>query len=1244
MPANAAVVLRVVLMSGKRECRIELLRSGKRLLDGTISARGVERLRRLRTTPDVGAATRARLRSELFDVLEEARVAGPLRAGLAQLAEERGRLLVELDSPALAAVPWELLAEEPPGVPAVRYLGRELPALDESPSLPIRILMFNLAGAKGNLEEPFDPWPILGRALGLHPPSQQEIFRTTSVGGDAATAEVLRRRLRESSWDLVHLVGRVVQSRRGVGGLLAHGDASPIEAPELADLLRNSATRLAFLHLPNSPEASQGPLLDLAHQLRAAGGPVLLASYFPQEAGAAEAFYERIYGGLVQDKRLDDLTGDAWSHLRSTLGGDEPSTPRPALFVGPRSEEALRLSLHERAATAGEEMRRGLESMQHRIQVEVSVLERSGDRASGRIASAIKDLQVRQGALDRLSDQLPAADELRGSETAEAPRAVLPLDEELQNAARVRAEMDREAARVADIVETAAEEVARVVNSSFRDGDHPLRPDESLVAGRNYDFRADVGPPSSESHVQSPRPISERALEPFYDRDELTLSVLLWSDDFQLAQDSQLIRLPRIGPSNPAIFSVQAPAHPTEKARLRASVYFQQNLIQSLLVTAVVTGEPVAGLSSGNSARVEYALSGTLLNLRRLPPRTLNILTNHDGNGVPAFTIVGSTFKDAPKLDPMKLSNALEQARRELLTVGFKLDKEGKPAEYLFDAENRGGRDKLKKDLIKLATIGRKLFGSLVSGKTQAYKDRLRQELGRRATIQVSRSASAGYVFPWALVYDKRLVTGSKNQACPAFLKDLDQGGTEGFLAQQTCLTNGCAHDADPNVVCPSGFWGFKHLIEQPPSRPVGAVDDAAGGEDDSVKNADPDPPLDLVINGDPIFLMAVHQGLTRRNAHRDKLKENPGISPSLRDTKEGIGAGLVQPEPHVVYFYCHGGSTADKDAYLSVGASEQLFPEDLDGWEVSWKETRPLVFINGCHTTELTPDQLLSFVGAFSDINAVGIVGTEVSIDEQLACWFGERFFVGMLERKRLGDVIRDLRLRLLEKRNPMGLAYTPYCSADLRLWVRRRPETDVLMLEARRSPAHVDAPTEAPALEALWKRADLRFRIVSNDVRFQGALTSQAYLDALRGNWSRVVHLAMHGDAASLVTRWSEEADVDQRQPIDYITPSDLRRLALGGALVVSGACSSGSDTLVQAFLAAGARAYMAPEKEVPWASLVQFFAAFYDALAEGKTMAVALAQATAAQPEAGTTYRIYGDGEAVLKRVTSVPASLP
>ena len=119
-----------------------------------------------------------------------------------------------------------------------------------------------------------------------------------------------------------------------------------------------------------------------------------------------------------------------------------------------------------------------------------------------------------------------------------------------------------------------------------------------------------------------------------------------------------------------------------------------------------------------------------------------------------------------------------------------------------------------------------------------------------------------------------------------------------------------------------------------------------------------------------------------------------------------------------LIYFYCHGmrkpvvGSD-QPTPYLEVGESDEIHPEDIVAWrrqwkrEDLWKQTSPLVFINGCHTVELTPESLLTFVDTFAKAHAAGVIGTEITLDQNVASEAGEVFFTYFIDHETVGEAL---------------------------------------------------------------------------------------------------------------------------------------------------------------------------------------------------------------------------------------------
>jgi len=280
-------------------------------------------------------------------------------------------------------------------------------------------------------------------------------------------------------------------------------------------------------------------------------------------------------------------------------------------------------------------------------------------------------------------------------------RGVVPLEEATRMVEAAEAEANAEVDRLTDLEEIAEGREPRVVNTYFAAGATALRRDQSLRAGGRCDFVLQIGPDVEESIVLNPSAIPEAALEPFYGDAGLTLQVALFSNDFRLERDTADLLLPRAGAATPLRFPVSAPERPG-RARLRASVYFRGNLLQSVLARVQITREPAEGLQDGNVAEVDYCFSGTFQHLESLPGRTVNVLTNDSSDGTHTFAVHGTDLKEHFDLTEGEMSTAIGTARTRYLETCSEL-KDGKPVKYRFGDDHRGDEKRFLDDLKRLA-------------------------------------------------------------------------------------------------------------------------------------------------------------------------------------------------------------------------------------------------------------------------------------------------------------------------------------------------------------------------------------------------------------------------------------------------------------------------------------------------------------------------------------------------------------
>jgi hypothetical protein len=93
-------------------------------------------------------------------------------------------------------------------------------------------------------------------------------------------------------------------------------------------------------------------------------------------------------------------------------------------------------------------------------------------------------------------------------------------------------------------------------------------------------------------------------------------------------------------------------------------------------------------------------------------------------------------------------------------------------------------------------------------------------------------------------------------------------------------------------------------------------------------------------------------------------------------------------------------------------------------------------VFLNGCGTGGYTPDALSPFIKKLvADLGASGVIGTEITVWEELAIDVAEDFLQRFLARASAGEALLAVRRSLLARNNPLGLIYTLYAPAHLKL-----------------------------------------------------------------------------------------------------------------------------------------------------------------------------------------------------------------
>jgi hypothetical protein len=626
----------------------------------------------------------------------------------------------------------------------------------------------------------------------------------------------------------------------------------------------------------------------------------------------------------------------------------------------------------------------------------------------------------------------------------------------------------------------------RVVNTGFAPTRLPgdgIERSAPLMPGIDYLFWLEIGEqlPASIEVTPTALPVellpSEARLHVvlFGFKGELEIDRAADVGEIQLTPDglARVVRQPIAEGATPLIsdrldrrlyFPVRTPAK-EGPVRLRCNIYCRQVLVQSRLVTATVRAMPTEHDPPAQSI-VDYTLTESL-NLRdvaALRPHAFSLMINDSGPSTHGFRFFGSDAKPINVTLPAGfVSGWIRQGRERLRRVSWNDIKEwtkGTPFRYeaattkLSDLGTSARATLLKQctsDLGRLAVGGYRIYRELSIALGSSRNPKIEGMIRQAGPTQIAIRMQDRLVFPAALVYDYHFDTSKFDigkgdfELCPVFSKAML---ADAPLEDCACFGDGCPvrvkgdalkrggllADLGP-LICPSGFWGYRHALGMPLTlTPAGEGSEAAPADAPGFILFPDQPHVASGISTDP--------DLQQFPAHEKALKTRaPGIDWRMATTtREDVLKMLMAKDVQIIYLYCHGGVLSDETPFLSVGHDEEpITPENVSG--VQWGRSNPLVFINGCHTTALDPDKALDFVSTFVDASAGGVVGTEITISESLACTFAEeclsRFLVpdGAGETRTLGDAVRGARLALLKMGNPLGLVYIPFAVESLRL-----------------------------------------------------------------------------------------------------------------------------------------------------------------------------------------------------------------
>jgi hypothetical protein len=939
-----------------------------------------------------------------------------------------GRLTLQIDSPALRDVAWELAA------PGQRLVCRRspLPAGERSCSfdLPLTVAVDKCSDAiryvDGWGEGLFDSFTHGTRAMGG--------FEWTERAEDPVPGQVhhvVYDSGSDASWDEM------------LSALQSYKAEDPYRRPDRVP------PRLLVLH-DVSARIPSYLITRLVYVGLALGADAVLLASFDTSDPAAGGFFPMFYRKVMHNWPLDQC-------LRAALAETARHSALQGWIFGAREGGELSLLLTRTVVEKAQD-----------VPVPKGV---SGfPAAPSRQERVMADLQARlQRATEawrqKMVTEVEQAASITFDEEAHGVWEMVQNRERVHEAARA---VGRGVDALTDVTLMGPQQfqqvTVRTTNLWLTDPGREcvVAPDEALVALQPYTLHLNIAPPVAEALLSTRFPFD--ILEPF-EKERYLLDVIFFSPDtdFRLEPRKAILELPQAGASNEIALAIIPQA--AGRRRLRACIYYHNVLLQSVLVEATVVDKG-ASIPDGASiaCTIDYVASADLALLDELPRPTLSLFTNQAADGTHWIGVFGADESsgiqirrgDMHTFDPGWLAKRAERLRDLLAEI------EGKKA-YRFEAlppfsgHELDGREK---DLVDLALAGWKLYDDLfLSHEAGLDMDRLtdlRAALQLPGLVCVARCRGDSTTIPWAALYDLPLDTDKEDETklCPVFRDHLAANRWSGDGKElmdkhdllddpQQCRDQAQCPLGDRKLrrvtICPLGFWGILHQVEQP-------LQQVTPTAVDQVPEELSDPGFSqtsfLVRAGDDKVRMAmgIYPGIPDGGDHRLEIA---ALAPSAleidwKEDRDQVLTMLEEGGYHFYYFYCHG-EVEEGEFKLKLGPSASpgyIASADLDPFEIRWSGQRqPLVILNGCETMALTPELIHGFLGKLRRLGALGIVGTEVKVWTQLARPLGRLVLKHLLEGRSLGEAFLEARKHLLRQYNPLGLVYTLHAPATLHL-----------------------------------------------------------------------------------------------------------------------------------------------------------------------------------------------------------------
>jgi hypothetical protein len=368
---------------------------------------------------------------------------------------------------------------------------------------------------------------------------------------------------------------------------------------------------------------------------------------------------------------------------------------------------------------------------------------------------------------------------------------------------------------------------------------------------------------------------------------------------------------------------------------------------------------------------------------------------------------------------------AAREARRELFRIHY--PKDGLNA---YDRTGSRGQTGFEADLRGLAFVGARLFNAVFGGQDErwAFGELLRHEARGRGwppLMQVPQALDDRQPMLWSIVYDLPLgETPDEYILC----RSVREYGPEFHSAAEVPVTCPYAAEHPPfDVVCLFGFWGLGAVIEQLPFKSRYLKAERINYDPLTIQLTVGPEIDDRLVDGHLLDLRGLPDMCVTDEHRRPNKKQ-------LQEAWQMANMDLAYVLAHCKYRQDEGDNAVDRLLWFK---DYTVGPLDVGNWtRKRWRQRQPLVLLNTCHSVEHSSKTLTNFVDSFvSEGGASGVVGTETTLAPEVAVLAARELITALNMGATVGQAMRTMRWALVRRGNLMGLTYTPYSLANLRL-----------------------------------------------------------------------------------------------------------------------------------------------------------------------------------------------------------------